>query len=115
HFLGRRDHQVKLRGFRIELAEVESALAQHEAVQQVVVLLRHDPPLAPRLVAYLVLTPQRSTTPAHLRAFLKAHLPDYMLPATYLFLPQLPLSANGKLDRQALPAPTPETSATAEA
>ncbi len=110
-FLGRIDQQVKIRGFRIELGEIETVLARHPAVRDVVVLAREDIPGEQRLVAYLVLTSdeQPQATPAavqsELRAFLAAHLPDYMLPSAFVLLDALPLSPNGKIDRKALPAP----------
>jgi acyl carrier protein len=104
-FLGRCDEQVKLRGFRIELAEIAHTLRLHPAVAQALVLLRHDPPLGERLVAYLTLVETANCQPADLRQFLKERLPDYMLPAAYVTLSDWPLTANGKLDRRALPAP----------
>jgi amino acid adenylation domain-containing protein/non-ribosomal peptide synthase protein (TIGR01720 family) len=102
-FLGRVDHQVKLRGFRIELGEIEAALRRHPQVGAAVVTLREDYAGEPRLVAYLV--PAGDPTVAELRAHLEASLPDYMVPAAFVPLPALPLNANGKIDRAALPAP----------
>lgn len=105
-FLGRLDHQVKLRGFRIELGEVEAALARHPAVREAAVLLESDTG-EPRLVGYVVLDPQGLTPEgaigATLRRFLRSSLPEYMIPAAFVALPSLPLTRNGKLDRQALP------------
>ncbi|AUB35491.1 Non-ribosomal peptide synthetase component F [Nostoc flagelliforme CCNUN1] len=104
-FLGRRDQQVKLRGFRIELAEVEVVLSQHPSVQQTVVFVREDIPDDKRLVAYLVTHPEQTPTIAQLRQFLKEKLPEYMIPAAFVFLETLPLTPNGKVDRRSLPAP----------
>lgn len=108
-FLGRMDHQVKVRGFRIELGEIESILQQHPAVQQAVVTVREDFQGEKRLVAYV--TPRPASIPpstAHLRAFLKDRLPEYMLPATFTSLATLPLTPTGKLDLLALPRPETE-------
>src|SRR5262249_43039342 len=114
-FLGRLDNQAKLRGFRIELGEIEAALNQHPAVQDSVVVSRED-----RLVAYVVPSQKSPTSkyaneplaavPAatlasELRGFLKEKLPEYMIPSAFVPLESFPLNANGKVDRQALPAP----------
>jgi amino acid adenylation domain-containing protein len=104
-FLGRIDRQVKICGFRIELEEVELALASHPSVRQVVVLAREDPSRKRRLVAYVVPQPGEQFTAAGLRTFLKSRLPDYMVPPVFLRLDELPLSPNGKVDLQALPPP----------
>ncbi|MBJ7312354.1 amino acid adenylation domain-containing protein, partial [Rugamonas sp. CCM 8940] len=101
-FLGRKDFQVKIRGFRIELGEIEARLAQCRGVREAVVLARQDQPGEKRLVAYLTGTPGSA---AELRAELSTQLADYMLPAAFVVLDQLPLTSNGKIDRQALPAP----------
>lgn len=108
-FLGRRDHQVKIRGFRIELGEIEAALVQHPSVREAVVTVREDSPGDKRLAAYLV--PASRTVPetADIRDYLKAQLPEYMVPAAFVVLPKLPLTANGKVDRKALPAPDVKT------
>ena len=109
-FLGRIDHQVKVRGYRIEIGEIE-ALLKHPAVQDARVVLREDAPGDKRLVAYLVMPgkPPAETVAAvieALRTGLRAAVPDYMLPAAFVAIPSLPLNPNGKLDRFALPAPS---------
>lgn len=101
-FLGRLDFQVKVRGFRIELAEIESAIGSHPAVRQCVVLAREDQPGGRRLAAYIVRGGQ--VEDGDLRAFLKKKLPDYMVPSAFVFLDALPVTPNGKVDRKALPA-----------
>ncbi|MDF0733571.1 amino acid adenylation domain-containing protein, partial [Pseudomonas entomophila] len=102
-YLGRNDHQVKLRGFRIELGEIEARLAQVEGVREAVVLARTDTPGEARLVAYV--TGAEPVEVPVLREALLAHLPEYMVPAAYVWMEQLPLTPNGKLDRRALPMP----------
>jgi len=102
-FLGRADCQVKIRGHRIELAEIESVLARQPQIEQCVVVASADS-AAPRLIAYCV---ARSTVaPAQLREALAAQLPDYMVPAQFVFIEAIPLTPNGKIDRRALPAPS---------
>ncbi|MEH2026360.1 non-ribosomal peptide synthetase [Nostoc sp.] len=104
-YIGRNDQQVKIRGFRIELGEIETALWQHPDVQEAVVIAKEFSPSDQRLIAYVVLKPESSdTNVGNLRRFLKQKLPDYMIPARFVQLSALPLTANGKVDRQALPA-----------
>ncbi|MFI2612906.1 amino acid adenylation domain-containing protein, partial [Kitasatospora sp. NPDC018616] len=104
-FVGRADHQVKLRGYRIELGEIEAALLTHPAVANAAVVLREDAPGDRRLAAYVVPAGQERPEPAALREHLLLSLPDYMAPAAYVALERVPLTANGKLDVRALPAP----------
>jgi len=101
-FLGRKDFQVKLRGYRIELTEIEAALVQHRSVQQAAVLMREDAQRNSQLVAYIVPRPGMDVTANELREYLKSKLPDYMLPAGFATLDSLPLTSAGKLDRKAL-------------
>ncbi|WP_141588804.1 non-ribosomal peptide synthetase [Myxococcus sp. AB056] len=116
-FLDRADFQVKIRGFRVEPGEVESVLARHPTVRQAVVVARELPTRGKQLVAYVV--PREGTWPGAaggssrdghegitlLREFLQGHLPHYMMPSVFVVLPALPLNANGKVDRKALPIP----------
>jgi amino acid adenylation domain-containing protein len=105
-FLGRIDAQVKVRGFRVELGEVESVLGQHAGVADCAVVIRSDPSAGPQLIGYVV-TPNGTAT-AELRQHLAESLPDYMVPAAFVALEALPLTPNGKVDRRALPEPGPE-------
>jgi amino acid adenylation domain-containing protein len=102
-FLGRIDNQVKVRGFRIELAEIESVLRQNQAVQETVVVAREDIPGDKRLVAYVVARPNSDLNELDLRNYLKNKLPDFMVPAVFVILGELPLTPNGKVDYRALP------------
>ena len=103
--LGRKDARVKVRGHRIEVGEIEQALLTHTTIKEAVVVAREDQPGELRLVAYLVLTQHPAPTISALRAFLQARLPDHMIPAAFVLLEALPLLPNGKVDRNALPAP----------
>jgi amino acid adenylation domain-containing protein len=104
-FIGRIDNQVKLRGFRVELGEIESALTQHSRVEQAVVIIREDQNQDRRLVAYVVSHNGETLSPSELRDHLRLTLPDYMVPAAFVGLAEIPLTPNKKVDRRALPAP----------
>src|SRR5258708_24919649 len=104
-FLGRSDLQVKIRGFRIELGEIEARLAEHPGVRDAVVMAHEDQSGDKRLVAYFTSPDNAQELSSEtLRSHLSAHLPDYMVPAAYVRLEQLPLTPNSKLDSKALPA-----------
>jgi amino acid adenylation domain-containing protein len=103
-FLGREDQQVKVRGFRIELGEIEAVLSTHPLVRQTAVVTRKDSGGNERLVGY-VLPKQPPLAPSELRRFLKDRLPEYMVPSVFVILEAMPLTQNGKADRQALPEP----------
>jgi amino acid adenylation domain-containing protein len=102
--LGRLDHQIKIRGFRVELGEIEEVLNQHPGVQTSVVVVREDTPGDKRLTAYVV-GRNGALNPSELRESLRAKLPDYMVPAAFVALEVLPMTPNGKVDRKALPRP----------
>ncbi len=104
-FIGRVDHQVKVRGFRIELGEIESRLKEDPGVRDAVVIVREDNPGMQRLVAYLISAGETRPSVARLREALKAHLPDYMVPALFIWLEAFPLTPNKKIDIKALPVP----------
>ncbi|MBH8571748.1 amino acid adenylation domain-containing protein [Nostocaceae cyanobacterium CENA369] len=99
-YLGRIDDQVKIRGFRIELGEIEAIASQHPAVRETVVVVASQ-----RIVAYVVPQTEQTLVISELRHFLESKLPSYMMPAAFVLLEALPLTANGKCDRKALPAP----------
>ncbi|RYF79690.1 MAG: amino acid adenylation domain-containing protein [Comamonadaceae bacterium] len=104
-FLGRSDHQIKIRGLRVELEEIEAVMAHAPGVAHVAVIARADQPGQDRIVAYVVAHEHVSVTRDGLRAHAAQRLPDYMVPAAFVVLPSLPVTVNGKLDRQALPVP----------
>jgi len=105
-FVGRIDHQVKIRGFRIELGEIETVLNQHPQVKEAIIIAREDQPGVKRLCAYVIAS--QNLTVSQLRLFLQEKLPQYMVPAFFVLLDAFPLTANGKIDRCALPQPTLE-------
>jgi acyl carrier protein len=117
-FVGRLDYQVKIRGLRLELGEVESALSQCPGVRQAIAVVREDRPGDKRLVAYILPEPGHSPTIAELRAVATERLVDYMVPSAFVLISAVPVNANGKLDRKALPPPedgVPEASTGYEA
>jgi len=105
HVVGRKDQQVKIRGFRIELSEIEASLRQHPGVHDVAVLARKDALGDNQLFAYILPASDGPPDASLLRAYLRTQLPDYMLPALFIFLEVWPLTPNGKVDKQALPIP----------
>jgi amino acid adenylation domain-containing protein len=112
-FLGRNDQQVKLRGFRVELGEIEARLLRHPSIKQVAVVARADDSAEKRLVAYVVAQEQSDSNAlpsiAELREHLRSALPEYMVPSAFVWMESLPLTVNGKLDKRALPRPEPES------
>ncbi|MFN2529807.1 MAG: amino acid adenylation domain-containing protein [Pyrinomonadaceae bacterium] len=104
-FLGRVDHQVKIRGHRIELGEIETTLTQHAGVRECVVIARDGSDRAKELVAYVVPEREATLSVEELRSSLRAKVPEYIVPSAFVILETLPLTSNGKLDRRALPAP----------
>ncbi|MGZ4123463.1 MAG: condensation domain-containing protein, partial [Tumebacillaceae bacterium] len=104
-YMGRLDYQVKIRGQRVEMGEIEEVLMQQTDVRDAVAVVREDVPGDQRLVAYLVVHEAQSFDANELRNFLKKRLPDYMVPAQYMLLEELPLTPSGKVDRKSLPIP----------
>jgi acyl carrier protein len=105
-FIGRNDHQVKLRGFRVELGEIEAQLLRQERIKDAIAIVREDEPGAKRLIAYVVSEQAGAELSIDgMRAQLKAVLPEYMIPSAFVVLERLPLTPSGKVDRRALPAP----------
>jgi amino acid adenylation domain-containing protein len=105
-YLGRVDSQVKLRGYRIELGEIEATLQGHPVVQEAVVVLHKEDETREYLAAYVVVQREEQVTPQALQYHLREQLPDYMVPAIFIYLEALPLTPNGKINRKALPVPT---------
>lgn len=112
-FLGRIDQQVKLRGFRIELEEIETLLRQHPAIQEAILTVRQESLTDQRLVAYFLPRPGEMPSFGELRNFLKEKLPDYMVPSAFVMLQAVPMTPNGKIDKKALPAPASMSKASA--
>jgi amino acid adenylation domain-containing protein len=104
-FIGRHDNQVKVRGYRLELGEIETVLERHGSVREAAVLAREDVPGERRLVAYVVRQPESVATVTQLLEYVSNKLPLYMVPSAIVMLEQMPLTPNGKIDRRALPAP----------
>jgi amino acid adenylation domain-containing protein len=113
-FLGRKDTQVKIQGYRAELGEIEATLSRQPDVSAVVVVAKGQRYGGKHLVAYVVPSGNRRVLASELQTFLREKLPDYMVPATYVILEAMPLTANGKVDRQALPEPPEPSSSSRE-
>ncbi|MEH2172813.1 alpha/beta fold hydrolase [Nostoc sp.] len=107
-YVGRCDHQVKIRGFRIELAEIEATLVSHPQIQQALTIVWQTSSELEQLVAYVV-SKKSCLKESQLRQFLKQKLPDYMVPSSFIMLEEMPLTPNGKINRQALPSPSHST------
>lgn len=110
-FASRQGDQVSIRGFRIDLGEIESVLGQHPAVREAIIAARDDDSNESRLVAYVVSKHKPAPTPGELRRYLRQRLPDYMVPVALVYLEAIPLTPTGKADRRALPAPEQAPSA----
>ncbi|MDJ0838008.1 MAG: amino acid adenylation domain-containing protein [Acidobacteriota bacterium] len=104
-FVGRVDHQIKIRGIRIELGEIEAVLGNHPDIRENVVLAREDTPGEKRLCAYIVCQDNHVLNTTEIYTYLREKLPENMIPSTFILMRELPLTPNGKLDRKALPAP----------
>ncbi|MDX1695324.1 MAG: amino acid adenylation domain-containing protein, partial [Ketobacteraceae bacterium] len=113
-YIGRIDQQVKIRGYRIELGEIEEALGRINTVRSVAVIAREDVPGVKRLVAYVIPQDNEDLIAHELKAELKNSLPDYMIPSAFVMMDSFPVTANGKLDRKALPKPETDTEAAAD-
>jgi acyl carrier protein len=105
HLFGRKDFQVKIRNFRVDVTEVETALMEHGGIRRVAVAGRNDPSDITTLVAYVATRPKTELDGAALRAFLKSKLPEYAIPTRFVFLDELPMLSNGKINRRELPEP----------
>jgi acyl carrier protein len=108
-FLGRKDEQIKIRGYRIEPAEITAVLDRYPAIRSSFVTAVSEDSGEKRLLAYVVAAPDTRLSAIELREFLGRHLPDYMVPSSFVKISNLPITPNGKVDRAALPKPTPET------
>jgi len=107
-FLGRKDDQVKIRGYRVELGEITAVLNRHAAVESSVVAASSESSGETRLLAYIVAAPAAALSTIELRDYLGTQLPEYMIPSAFVTIAKLPITANGKVDRAALPKPTPD-------